>query len=444
MKTFALIPMFLLLLSLPAAAADDLNWPEFRGAEARGIGSNPDLPERWSTTENIAWKTDIPGRGWSSPIVWGEKIFLTTVVTKGEVEAPKKGLYFGGERATPIEAEQAWQVLCLDRATGAVQWTTTVHTGVPKTPIHIKNSYASETPITDGKHVFVAFGNLGLYTLDFEGKLVWEFPLTPVTTRYGWGPAASPVLHGDRLYYVSDNEDQSYLLGLDKSTGKEVFRVNRDEKSNWSTPFVWKHEGRVELVTTGSGSNRSYDLDGKELWSLRGMSSITIARPYAADGLLYLSSGYVGDKMKPIYALKPGASGDISLAPETTTNEFIAWSNTKIAPYNPSTLVHDGRLYVLYDRNMVSCYDAKTGAAKYERERLEGGGGFTVSPWAVGDKIFCLDEDGKCFVLRAGDTFEVLHTNTLAEDDMAMATPALSGDRLILRTAARVYCVQEK
>lgn len=434
----------LALLTRFAAADASTNWPEFRGADARGIPSSSKLPDHWSATENVAWKTDIAGRGWSSPIIWGDNVFLTTVVSQGDTEAPKKGLYFGGERAKPSDAVHDWKVLCLDLNTGAVRWDTTVHTGVPATPIHIKNSYASETPTTDGTHVFAAFGNVGLFALDFDGKITWSLPLAPVTTRFGWGPAASPVLHGDRLFYVSDNEDQGYLLALDKATGKELFRIPRDEKSNWSTPFVWEHDGTAELITTSSHSNCSYDLDGKERWTLSGMSSITIARPYAADGLLYLSSGYVGDKRKPLYAIRPGASGDISLAPDTATNEFIAWSRPDIAPYNPSTLVHDGRLYVLYDRGMLSCFDAKTGEVKYEREKIDGSGGFTVSPWAVGDKIFCLDEDGKAFVLRAGDTFALLHTNTLADDDMCMATPAFSGDRLLLRTAARIYAIQQK
>lgn len=431
-------------LQFSALAADDAaNWPRFRGAYGRGIAADPRVPDTWSATENVEWKTDIPGRGWSSPVVWGDRVFLTTVVSAEEMEAAKKGLYFGGERAKPSEAEHEWRVYCLDLATGAVRWEKVVHKGKPAMPIHIKNSYASETPTTDGEHVYVCFGNLGIYCFDLDGKEVWNFPLAPVKTRFGWGPAASPVLHGDRLYFVSDNDEQSYLLALDKKTGKEIWRTPREEKSNWSTPFVWENEVRTEIVTTSSGANRGYDLDGKELWSLTGMSSITIAMPYAADGLLYLSSGYVGDKKRPVFVLKPGATGDISLAPGATSNDWIVWSAPQIAPYNPSTLVHEGRLFVLYDRGLVGCFDAKTGAPHFESQKIEGSAGFTVSPWAVGDKIFCLDEDGNCFVLRSGDTFEVLHTNKLAEDDMCMATPAIAGDRLLLRTAARLYSIRK-
>jgi outer membrane protein assembly factor BamB len=259
--------------------------------------------------------------------------------------------------------------------------------------------------------------------------------------RFGWGTAASAVLHGDRLYIVNDNEEHSFLMALDKYTGDVVWTIDRDEKSNWATPFVWQNAIRTEIVTVGTGGVRSYDLDGKLLWSLQGMSSITIATPFAADGLLYISSGYVMDPMKPIYAIRPGASGDITLAEEQTSNNWIAWSDKSAAPYNPSTLVYRDRLYVLYDRGLFQCFDARTGMAAYDKQRLPEGRAFTSSPWACDDKIFCLSEDGETFVIKAGDQFEILHTNRLEADDMCMATPALAGNRLLIRTSARLYCI---
>lgn len=437
--------VFLLLVLSPLAHAADAattNWPAFRGPDARGVSASEKFPTKWSSTEGVAWKTDVAGRGWSSPIVWGKNVFLTTVVSTGAVEAPKKGLYFGGERPEPSKDEHLWKVICLDVDTGAQRWETVVHKGVPTAPVHVKNSYASETPVTDGKRVYACFGQVGIYAVDFDGKLLWEAPIAPHPMRYSWGTAAGPALHGERLCYVSDNDEASSIVALDTATGKEAWRVAREEKSNWATPFVWTTPQRTEIVTPGSGAVRSYDESGKELWRLTGMSSITIATPYAADGLLYVTSGYVGDKLKPVYAIKPGAMGDISLASGATSNEFIAWSNGKIGPYNPSTVVYDGKLYVLYDRGWLSCFDAKTGTPFYEHQKLEGSNGFTVSPWAVAGHIYCLDENGQCFVVKAGETFAIEGMNSLAEDDMAMSTPALVGDKLILRTAARVYCIR--
>jgi outer membrane protein assembly factor BamB len=433
----------LLAAALPTLAGgrEATHWPQFRGPGARGVAENARVPDRWSATENVLWRHDVPGRGWSSPIVWGNRVFLTTVVNSGETEAASKGLYFGGERPDPPAAPHEWRILCFDLVSGKVRWERTVHRGIPATGRHIKNSYASETPVTDGRRLYVLFGNLGLYCLDMDGRMVWSRRIEPRPTRYGWGTAASPVLHRERLYLVNDNEERSYLLALDAKTGKEAWRVDRDEKSNWSTPFVWEHSGGAEIVTSGTGKVRSYDLNGRLLWWLEGMSSITIATPYAAGGLLYVSSGYVGSQLRPLYAIRPGGRGDISLKQDQRSGPFVAWCDWKGAPYNPSTLVHGGRLYVLHDRSMISAYDAVTGAPLYDRERIPGAAGFTASPWAWGDRIFALDEDGVTFVFRAGPRFELLHRNRLADDDMGMATPAIAGDRLLIRTAARIYCI---
>ncbi len=422
-------------------AAD--NWPQFRGADATGVvAGESNLPVTWSATDNVAWKTDIAGRGWSSPVVWDNKVFLTTVINTGESEEPKKGLYFGGNRPEPPASEHQWVVQCLDLQNGSVLWSKQVHQGVPETPIHLKNSYASETPVTDGEHLYVVFGGVGIFCFDFDGEQIWKRSLEPVKTRYGWGSAASPVLHGDRLYFVNDNDEQSYLLALDKRTGDEVWRVDRDEKSNWATPYIWENELRTEIVTPGTGKVRSYDLEGNELWSLTGMSSITIAMPYEYDGLLYITSGYVGDPSRPIYAIRPGAEGDISLEGDETSNDSIVWSLPDSAPYNPSTIAYDGIVYVLYDRGLLGAFDAKDGSEVYKRQRLPGGA-FTSSPWIYDGKLFCLNEDGVTYVIKTGREFELLATNELAEDDMGMATPAIAGDRLLIRTAARVYCIKK-
>jgi outer membrane protein assembly factor BamB len=334
-------------------------------------------------------------------------------------------------------------VVCLDLSSGKLLWEQSVHQGPPQGPIHIKNSFASETPVTDGERVYAYFGNLGLFCFDIEGHPVWSKRFEPRAIRNGWGTAASPVIHGDHLYIVNDNDVESYLLCLDKRTGKEVWRADRDEKSNWSTPFVWRNDQRTEIVTAGTDKVRSYDLKGKLLWWFTGMSKITIATPYENQGLLYVSSGYVNDNQRPLYAIRPGASGDISLGPDQTSNKFIAWCQPKAAPYNPTTLIYDGWLYVLYDRGMISCLRPTTGELAFERERIPDGKHFTASPWAYDGKIFCLNEDGVTFVLRAGNKFELLHTNQLADDDMCMATPAIVGDRLLIRTEKSVFCVRQ-
>ncbi len=419
------------------------NWPQFRGPDGSGVVTGKtELPDTWSVTENVAWKTDIAGRGWSSPVVWGNRVFVTTVVNLSESEAPKKGLYFGGNRPEPPQSVHQWIVVCLELETGKEIWKKTLHEASPLTPIHVKNSFASETPVTDGEHLYVLFGGVGVYCLDFDGSEVWSKPIKPRKTRYGWGTAASPVLDEDRVYIVNDNDEDSYLQSLDKTSGEEIWRVERDEASNWATPFVWRNKLRTEIVVPGSGRVRSYDTDGNELWSFDGMSSITIATPYECNGLLYISSGYVGDKDRPLYAIRSGADGEISLSGSESSNKSIAWSQPTAGPYNPSTIAYDGIVYVLHDQGFLAAYDAATGSEIYSKQRIPEGRAFTSSPWAYDGKIFCLNEDGETFVFTAGQEFALSHVNSLAEDEMGMATPAIAGNRLLIRTAARLYCIK--
>jgi outer membrane protein assembly factor BamB len=429
------VALVILLLSPLFASADD-NWPQFRGGKSLGTSEEAGYPEAWSTSQNVVWKTDIPGRGWSSPIVWGDKIFLTTVISEGKMENPKKGLYFGGERTKPSPDVHRWTVYCLDFSTGKIVWEREAHKGTPHSSYHIKNSLASETPVTDGQRVYAYFGNLGLFCYDVDGKQLWSHKLGPFKTRLGWGTAASPVLYKDRIYIVNDNEEQSFLLALDKKTGKEVWRVEREERSNWATPYIWENELRTEIVTPGTGKVRSYDLNGKSLWEFKGMSDITIPTPFSAFNLLYIGSGYVLNSVRPVYAIKPGAAGDISLKKDETSNQYIAWYQKTASPYNPSLLVYGPCLYVLRDRGLFSCYDAKTGKEIYPAQRL-GADAFTSSPWAHNGKIFCQSEDGDTFVIQAGPEFKLLGKNSLNE--MCMATPALVHGNLILRTESKLY-----
>lgn len=431
-----------LLLSLATALPAQEHWPQFRGPGSRGIGQGPTLPQRWSASENIVWRTPLPGRGWSSPIVWEDRVFVTTAGSEQKPPTPRKGLYFGGESNKPPAETYRWLVLCLDRHTGKVLWEREAHKGQPQHTIHTKNSYASETPVTDGERVYAYFGNVGVFCYALDGTPQWSVRFEPVKTRFGWGPAASPVLHQDRLYIVNDNEEQSYLLALDKRTGKQVWRVPREEKSNWATPYIWENPQRTEIITAGTNRVRSYDLDGKLLWEFSGMSTITIPTPFSAFGLLYVGSGYVLDKLRPIYAVRPGASGDISLADDQTHNEFIAWSRRDAGPYNPSFLVYGDYCYVLYDRGFFGCFDARTGKPLYERQRIGAGAtAFTASPWAYNGKIFCLSEDGVTYVFQAGPQYQLLGQNAL--DELSMATPAIAQGSLFLRTDAALYRIEQ-
>ena len=427
----------LLALFLALSAFGQANWPQFRGPRA-GVVEDKVLPDTWSTTEHVAWSVEIPGRGWSSPIVWGDRVFITSAVPEGQTEMPKKGLYLGGNRDTPSDKVHQWKVYCLDFNSGKILWEAVAHKGLPQYAIHVKNSYASETPVTDGERVYAYFGNIGLFCYDFDGKPLWSKRWEGVKTRYNWGTAASPVLFKDRLYIVNDNDQQSFLAALDKKTGEQVWRVNRDEKTNWATPCLWENDQRTELVTSGTGRVRSYDLTGKPLWELAGTTSIAIPTPFAADGLLYVTGGFVADSVRPLYAIRPGATGNITLKEGQNSNESIVWSQKKAGPYNPTPIAYQDYVYVLYDRGTLSCFEAKTGKEVYSGVRIAAGANaFTCSPWANNGRVFCLSEDGDTFVLQAGPEFKLLQCNKLHE--MCMATPAAVRGSLLIRTLSKLY-----
>jgi len=435
-------PMALLALLVAPSTLSAGDWPQFRGPDGAGVSEETGLPDAWSATENVAWKVPVEGRGWSSPVVLGERIFLTTAVSGGEEETPKKGLYIGGNRDKPPEAPHRWVVLCLAAKDGKTLWEKTVRHSVPKHTHHLKNTFASETPATDGERLYAYFGNVGLFAFDLDGKELWSKDLGSHATRYGWGTAASPVAHGGRVYVVNDNEERSFLVALDGKTGEEAWRVERDEKSNWATPFVWRNKLRTEIVTNGSGRARAYGLDGKLLWELGGMSTITIPTPFASGNLLFIGSGYVMDEKRPMLAVRPGASGDISLAAGKTASDFVAWSGPKAAPYNPSPVVYRDRLYVLFDRNLLSAHEAASGKPLYEKQRLaQDAAAFTASPWAYEGNVFCLSEDGDTFVVEAGPEFKLQRVNRLGE--MCMATPAVARGSLYIRSLGRLWKIRK-
>lgn len=436
------IVVALLLLLVPASGLfAQQNWPAFRGGELAGLGTDKALPVEWSATKNVVWKADVPGRGWSSPVVWGDRVLLTTVVSDKEPLAARKGLYIQDLQGKIPPGEHRWMVLCLDRKTGKTLWQAEAHRGKPAATIHIKNTYASETPVTDGERVYAYFGNVGLFCYDMDGKALWKHSWPTYKMKMGWGTAASPAVHDGMVYVVNDNEEKSFLAALDAKTGKVLWEVARDEKSTWATPFVWVNSARTEIVVAGTKRVRSYSTKGDLLWELGNNSIIAIPTPFARGDLLYVTSGYVLDPFhKPVYAIRPGATGDITLKAGEMSNRWIAWCQRGAGPYHPSPLVMGDYCYVLLDRGMLSCFNAKTGELVYDRERL-GASAFTASPWGYNDRIFCLSEDGDTVVVQAGAEFKVLGKNALEE--MTLASPAISGKSLFIRTQTRLYRIEQ-
>jgi outer membrane protein assembly factor BamB len=317
-----------------------------------------------------------------------------------------------------------------------------VRTGVPAKSRHLKNSYAAETPVTDGERVYAYFGDVGLFAFDLEGKPLWSKPMDAFEMQTGFGHAQSPVVDDRHVYIVNDNEEQSFIVAFDKRTGNQVWRTDRNEKSNWTTPLVWKNERRTEIVTAATGGVRSYDVNGRLLWELTGMSTFAVPSPIAANGLLYVMSGYPAYPLRPVYAIRPGAAGNISLRPDETSNESIVWADRTLGTFHPSPLVYRGCLYVLHDRGFLTCSDAATGKPIYGRQRISTDTAtFTASPWAYNGKVFALSEDGDTYVIQAGPEFKVLGKNSLNE--MALATPAVARGSLIVRTASKLYRISK-
>ena len=444
MNRAVVVTVGLTLFTLKAVSATD-QWPQFRGLQAGVAADDPTLPDTWNETENIAWKVPIPGLGWSSPVVWDDHIFLTSAISAGNEKAPVTGLYDdqGGVKST---AEHRWMVYDVDFTSGKIRWERELRRAVPPYAKHLKNTFASETPVTDGELLYVYFGSIGLVAaLDLNGKTVWTKELGSFgTNRNGaeYGSAASPVLYKNRLYIVNDNLTQSFIAAFDAKTGRELWRTNRQEGGNWSTPYVWENELRTEIVVEGAVKIRSYGLDGKLLWELDG-TMLTSPTPFAKHDLLFLNAGYPGSIPRPVYAIRPGATGDISLKGDATRNDYIVWYQPVLGTYNTSALVYGDYYYTLLDRGFFLCHDARTGKEIYGRKRLSvEASGFTSSPWAYNGKIFLLSEDGDTFVVQAGPDFKLLGKNSLNE--MSMATPAIVRGSVILRTQWSLYRIARR
>lgn len=455
-----------LFIALPTVYAQNIAWPQFRGPDSNPVGVHARLAERWSKTENVEWAQEIPGRGWSSPIVTGGKVYVTTATTEGKSKPPQIGTEYSNELAAdlqkqglsreeirerlnerdfelPKEVRLHYFLYCLNLKSGKIEWQKEFFTGQPPGGRHRKNSFTSESPVTDGKFVYIYVANLGLWAYDMKGKQLWTTPLEANPIYHDFGTGSSPVLIGNLLVIVNDNEKQQYIAAFDKHTGKQVWRTNRDaggtgRRSGWVTPFVWQHALRTEVVTVGPGEAVSYDLTGKELWRIGGISDIPIPMPFAYDGLLYINAGRGG----PLFALQPGATGNISLSKDESANKYVVWSQPRAGTYLPTPVAYEGGVYTLTETGILARFDAKTGKLAYKTRIDPAATAFTTSPWAYNGKLFCLSEEGQTFVITTGETFKLLHVNEL--DEMAQATPAIVGERLLVRTETKLYSIRQK
>jgi outer membrane protein assembly factor BamB len=415
------------------------NWPGWRG-DGRGISHEKNLPLKWSEDEGVKWKAYIPGAGHSSPIVWGNLIFVTTAVAEdSSVESFRGGVYIGGNLDRPDESEYVYRVICLDTDQGNLHWSKAVIRQHPKTRRHIKNTYASETPVTDGIYVFASFGSAGLYCLDFQGKIIWQKDIGLTRDRRGWGTGASPILFQNTIIVNCDSDGESYIAALKKTTGDLVWRTDRDEIASWGTPFLFKAGGRT-IVVTNAQSMRGYDATtGKLLWECAGGSMVSVPSPVSTENLVYLSSGHNMLRRQPIIAVCSEASGDITPDKGESQSQGVVWTHPTGGPYVTSPIVVNNYLYVPLDKGALSCYDAETGKVVYEKQKLGMSNTITASPTAGDGRIYILTEDGECYVVKLGSTFEILAVNKL--DEIFCASPAISGDKLFLRGRKHLYCI---
>lgn len=439
MRKLGLLVSVFCLLPLLLAADVPGEWPRWRGPFDNGVARS-DAPLTWSDTENIGWKTAIPGLGNSSPVVWGDRLFLTTAVPTqagaGQTPASSGGAGFG-QGASGEQPEHRLTVICLDRKTGKVLWEKVARTVKPHEGYHRRyGSFASNSPVTDGKRLYTFFGSNGAYAFDLDGKLLWEWdPGIKMRKRNAFGEGTAVVLDGDTLLFNFDHEGADALFALDAATGKLRWKADRDEISNWAAPLVVTHNGVRQAIVSAPTKVRAYDMkDGSLLWECAGLGANTIPAPVHLNGVVYVMSGF---RNPNLLAIKLGGKGDL------TGSDHLLWTTNKGTSYTASPVLHEGKLYFLTDSGMLSCLDAATGKPYYERTRLPKPYNFKSSPVGVNGKLYLSSEEGDVIVVRMGETFEVLSTNTLA-DQSFIATPAVAGGELYLRSQTHVFCIRDQ
>lgn len=431
-------------VSQPAGVA---RWPQFRGPGASGVADGQRIPDRWSveTGENIEWKVAVPGLAHSSPIVWDDRIFVTSAISSRPDASFRPGLY-GEGTASEDRTPHRWVLIAIDRRTGKTLWERTAYQGVPREKRHIKATYANATPATDGRYVVAFFGSHGLHAFDVDGKLAWKKGLGYLNAgaydlpEYEWGNASSPIIYKNLVIVQCDTQNESFVLASDLATGKTVWRTVRQELPSWGTPTIYvpRAGGRPELVTNASNYIRGYDPEtGAELWRLGGSSKITAPTPVFADDLIIVASGRAPER--PIFAVKPGARGDITLEAGRESSGSIVWRKTGRGPYMPTPIIYRDLVYVLGNDGVFSAYELRSGAEVYRQRIPHQGSGFSASPVASDGRIFLSSEDGDVFVVRAGRTFEIIRTNSMGEP--LMPTPAVADGRMYVRGVRHLFAI---
>jgi outer membrane protein assembly factor BamB len=430
MKPVLLTLALILTAALHAAdPAAERFWPQWRGPLATGVAPHADPPLEWSETKNVRWKVEIPGRGSSTPVVWGDQIFLTTAIPMG---APGAASHEPRGGIAPRPSHR-FVVMAIDRRTGKTAWERVVREEVPHEATQENGTWASSSAVTDGELVIVSFESRGIYAFDLEGAQVWKADLGRKKMRNEFGEGSTPALHGNHLVLLWDHQGGSFIVALDKRTGKELWRQKRDEIDTWATPLVVEHNGRAQVVATGMNRLRSYDLEtGALVWQTGGVTMNPIPSPVAGDGMVFVTSGFRGNSLKAIRLAD--AKGDITGPPA------LAWTLDRDTPYVPSPLLYGGIIYILKSNNgLLSALDAQTGTPHYQVQRLEKATTVYASPVGAAGRVYIAGRDGTTVVLRQGKTFEVLAENTL--DDGFDASPALAGNEIFLRGYRNLYCI---
>jgi outer membrane protein assembly factor BamB len=435
------------LLICLASVANAQNWPSFRGTNASGVADGKPTPTTWNVEkgENILWKTPIPGLAHASPVVWGNKLFITSAISSNPKPFLRVGLY-GDVDSDKDVSKHTWHVYCLDKQTGKILWDKIAAEGAPKVKRHIKATHANSSPATDGKYVVAFFGAEGLYCYDVKGNLKWKKDLGLLDSGwfydpdYQWGMASSPIIYKNLVIVQCDVQKDSFIAAYDIKTGKEVWKTSREEIPSWGTPTIYEGKTRTELITNATRAARGYDpLTGKELWRLSGNPEVTATTPVFGHDLIFIVNHYRPNQ--PIYAIKPGATGDISLKDGKTSSDSVAWSYQRGGSYMPTPLVYGDYLYICQNQAIVRCLNAKTGEVAYQN-RIGEGGSYSASPVAADGKVYLSSEDGAVFVLKAGNKYEMLAKNEMGE--VLMATPAISDGMIFVRGQNNLFCIADK